>query len=132
MQQEAGSSEPVKIPDDSVLKSKLAKAGRNRENRLDENGKELLSKTREALQVRWGVECRIATVNTDGLRDVERRDALVLFHLEFHINICVATETHLREEEIASMKKYILEYGYQIGAKACRKPSKGRIRGGGW
>ena len=81
MQQEAGSSEPVKIPDDSVLKSKLAKAGRNRENRLDENGKELLSKTREALQVRWGVECRIATVNTDGLRDVERRDALVLFLL---------------------------------------------------
>ena len=74
----------------------MAKAGRNRAYPLDGNEKELLGRTRERLQVRWGGECRVAKVNINGLRETDRGDALALFLLEFHINVRVATETHRR------------------------------------
>ena len=78
----------------------------------------------------WGGECILASINVNGLRLPSKRDALAAFLLGFKIKICVATEPHPRQANTAGIAKYLLEYGYKIGADNRRHTGGVRIRGG--
>ena len=72
----------------------------------------------------------MATINVNGLREAEKKDALALFLIDFRVAVCVVSETHLRDSEITGVKKYFLDYGYQLASWDCRNTGEARIRGG--
>ena len=55
-------------------------------------------------------ECRLATINANGLRRPSKKEAVALFLYDFSISIRVVSETHLREEDINTTKKYFLDF----------------------
>ena len=99
-------------------------------SRLEEIERNCLKELASQMKTTRGVECRLATINANRIRDQDKRDALDLFLLDFLIDVCVVSETHMREGEIVDIKKYLLEYGYRVEAQCCRKTGGARIRGG--
>ena len=110
--------------------ARLEAARRISNEKLGEAERECLREFSEGLATQWGVECRLATINANGLRENARKDALAAFLIDFYINICVVSETHLRSDDITGVKKYFLDYGYTVEAHCCRETGGGRIRGG--
>ena len=99
-------------------------------NGLERAEREILNAMTKSLRIKWGDECRLATINANGLKDASRKDALAAFMLEFFVDICVVTETHLRLSDINNVKKHFLDFGYQVGAQDCRNTGAERIKGG--
>ena len=133
----------LNVQSDSLRNERLSDACMMRLNRakeaatgrLDENENLALANQIQIMSAPWGQECRLATLNSNGISDNTKRDAAALFLLSFAIDICVISETHLRVDEMVDVRKYFLEYGYRVGANCCRKLGKGigksRARGGG-
>ena len=119
---------PPQLSEES--RQKLENARNGLEERLDEIEKTCLKEIASQMKTQWGTECRLATINANGVRDSVKRDALALFLPDFFIDVCVVTETHLREEEVVDMKKYFLALGYRVEAQCCRKTGVARIKGG--
>ena len=122
----------VRLSDASMMR--LNKAREAVAGKLDDDENLALAGIMENMSVPWGAECRIATINANGMPDNDKKDAIALFLLSFAVNICVISETHLREGDLVKVEKHFLEYGYRVGASCCRKLGKGgkkrRVRGG--
>ena len=111
-------------------RDKLDAARKASAARLERVERECLKELSENLRTQWGRECRLATINANGIRDSAKRDALAAFLIDFCINVCVVSETHLREEDITNAKKYFLDYGYTVEAHCCRNTGQRKIGGG--
>ena len=108
---------------------RLNKAQSNMNERLTIEDNLVLAGLIATMDVQRGEECRLATINSNGLGDIDKKDAVALFLTKFAIDICVISETHLRLEEMNNLKKHFLDYGYKVGASVCRKPGVGKKRG---
>ena len=51
----------------------------------------MLAEVGKSLSIRWGDECRLVTINANGVRTTEKRDALALFLIDFRIAVCVVS-----------------------------------------
>ena len=58
----------------------------------------------KAMGATWGAECRLATLNVNGVRSASRCDSLALFLVDFRIKVCVRTETHLTKADLPGFK----------------------------
>ena len=86
-----------------------AKTGLAERLTIDEN--QTLADLMKTMHVQEGWECRVATINANGLNDPDKKGALALFLISFTIDVCVVSETHLKQGDLVSIKKYFLEYG---------------------
>ena len=59
---------------------------------VNQGDRDTLERLRASLEVGWDQECRLATINENGLRDLHTRDLLVLFIMDFSVKICALTE----------------------------------------
>ena len=87
---------------------------------MEDGDRRCLMDLRESLNARWNAERRPATMHAYGLRAALRRDSSASVFPDSLIAICVFSEAHLADSEVAELGAKCQEVGHRVKARGCK------------